>query len=640
MKFQVSIVSVLFVFLLGSSVVWGQTHRSRTWKDKSGSYSIDATFVEESGKMVKLKTPDGEVMEIAFDQLSDSDQYYVKELRTDAANPFKKASPFQKAGSGGASSSSMKSETADDSGPLKGRLVSEDLDDARDMLSKPMVANEWDFPQITPIASQGKKTQTTIRLPEATDIFERFAGMANNHSNQHAILGYTLDRPGRDNETSTRLVLCDLVKGKFAGAATIKGIWAPVSLKDDGRTALLMSNESGSGGKEKLQLVQLMKSGVESVVKWTPYDSVSSRFDRDVRFAKFVGDDKIVTASKRGDVVIWSYPDVKPLARVESEHSIMPSLTSDGRYLLFSRDKRIGMIDLVEERIVANHDLPFSWINKVTLNPSGTTMAVIEGNKMTTFDPVTLTEKDEFYFSNAVFSDEVDWVNDRYVVLGKRLLFDTEKGMEVWTFDKSDAMFAGDGVIYSTAKSGTKIEGVVSFPVPNVEMTEAIQAAESSRDYFLMRKGSDVSIDVSGIQDGSQQQNVRATMEKRLKEAGFTVSLSSETKIVLATSQGQPKEVSYRMMGRGGPGENTGTFTPFNSSMKIQYNGEDIYTRNSSSGIPFMITLKEGESIQDVANRYSKPSYTYFDSVEIPHDLPRPREDGKRGFGTTEFTLR
>ena len=64
--------------------------RVRVWKDATGKFEISASFEGLDGDDVLLRTADGERMAIARDQLSDSDQNWVKNRTEQDANPFRK----------------------------------------------------------------------------------------------------------------------------------------------------------------------------------------------------------------------------------------------------------------------------------------------------------------------------------------------------------------------------------------------------------------------------------------------------------------------------------------------------------------------------------------------------------------------
>lgn len=51
---------------------------SRTWKDATGAFSLDAELVEVSEGKVKLKKEDGTIIEVEISRLSSADQQFVK----------------------------------------------------------------------------------------------------------------------------------------------------------------------------------------------------------------------------------------------------------------------------------------------------------------------------------------------------------------------------------------------------------------------------------------------------------------------------------------------------------------------------------------------------------------------------------
>jgi hypothetical protein len=54
------------------------THQPRTWRDRSGRFSIVATFQSASGGQVKLKREDGSVLSVPLEKLSEADVAYIK----------------------------------------------------------------------------------------------------------------------------------------------------------------------------------------------------------------------------------------------------------------------------------------------------------------------------------------------------------------------------------------------------------------------------------------------------------------------------------------------------------------------------------------------------------------------------------
>ena len=54
------------------------TDSQRTWTDKTGQYQIEAAFVDRLGNTIRLRKPDGSIIELEIDKLSNFDQRFVE----------------------------------------------------------------------------------------------------------------------------------------------------------------------------------------------------------------------------------------------------------------------------------------------------------------------------------------------------------------------------------------------------------------------------------------------------------------------------------------------------------------------------------------------------------------------------------
>ena len=51
---------------------------ARTWTDSSGTYKVEAELVKLDGEVVELKKPDGTVIKVPLDKLSEADRVFVR----------------------------------------------------------------------------------------------------------------------------------------------------------------------------------------------------------------------------------------------------------------------------------------------------------------------------------------------------------------------------------------------------------------------------------------------------------------------------------------------------------------------------------------------------------------------------------
>ena len=66
----------------------------RTWTDSSGSYKIEAEFVDESDGTVRLKRSDGRIVSLPLERLSAADQAYVQKQPTTTEVPAETPDPL------------------------------------------------------------------------------------------------------------------------------------------------------------------------------------------------------------------------------------------------------------------------------------------------------------------------------------------------------------------------------------------------------------------------------------------------------------------------------------------------------------------------------------------------------------------
>ncbi|MEM9282616.1 MAG: SHD1 domain-containing protein [Verrucomicrobiota bacterium] len=71
----------LCLAVLAANPLLAQDEESmRTWKDRSGAYSIEAAFEKLEGSEVSLRKPDGSTLVISLSKLSLADVVHIKEL--------------------------------------------------------------------------------------------------------------------------------------------------------------------------------------------------------------------------------------------------------------------------------------------------------------------------------------------------------------------------------------------------------------------------------------------------------------------------------------------------------------------------------------------------------------------------------
>ena len=186
-------------------------------------------------------------------------------------------------------------------------------------------------------------------------------------------------RAGGNRSEVTRIAVCDLEKGTLLGGAGQPGLYAPLALRDDGMQILMRSDGFGPGHHERLEFWNVAKSGVVKGEGWIPYEDGSGTGpgDRDVRWATYLGPERLATISEAGHLVIWQAKPLKPLATLAAQSGCTPALSPDGKLLAFVTGTDIGVLDVATLEVVAHQAAPMqnmAWTS-FSFSPSGKRLA-------------------------------------------------------------------------------------------------------------------------------------------------------------------------------------------------------------------------------------------------------------------------
>lgn len=629
-----SLILAVAVIMTSSLSVFAQ-EAMRTWSDKSGRFKIEARYVSEKDGVVTIKQKDGTELEIKLELLSKVDQAYVKNI-ADAANPFKKKggdNPFMKKSGGSSTNNGTSNSTA-----TEGSVIEEDFTKARDIATNKPTPGDWNL-QLSGVEMLTKDDIVTIRIPKKTDFLEGVTNMAGTPNMSHALVGRKLE-DRRSGRKSTTFVLVDLKKGKYAGQGAIEGALAPVDLHPSGEQVLARSESRDGPGKQELHFMKLGKKGLETIVKWKPY--LHANKDRNVKWAKFVGENQVATWGADEQLVFWSIPDVKPLARFKMSWSTLPVVTSKRDYVVFHSEGQTGFIDVASHEIVASKDTPGLHGGRISVSPSGKRLAAASHRKLKVWDIATSELYREIDLNGIIsWNKKLVWADDDHVVVGAANVIDIENRIQLWTYKDAHSLIGGGGYCWFFVNEfGRRTPGFVGATIPHDKAKAAMKDALASGEYFVLKPGSSVKVDASGISDSAKGNEARQKVEQRLTEAGFKIASDAEVTVTLSIGRGETQEITYRKFGAGFSGGEKHSFTPYNSSMQFMYKGKPAFSRGSSGGTPYMLHLKQGQSIADALRGYEKPYYGFFEKAEIPRYVPRPREDGKYTLGTTNLEVR
>jgi hypothetical protein len=586
----------------------------RTWTDSTGKFTIKAKFVSLADGKVTLEQEDGSKVEIELTKLSAADQKVAQDLAKGGDNPFK---PKTAAGSPAKSAAEPPLATVDWSGA---RAI--DLNPAQ---------SEWKV-SVGAAPSVEGLTHQPVRLPQKVSFFEQAKGLVLNPVCKRAAVGYTLNDP-RQKAGGTRVVLCDLASGQLLGTASAPGQFAPVALADDGNRVLMRRDDFGLGNQDRLEVWKLDGSNVTKTLRWVPYDDLHGA-ERDVKWATLLDEQRAVTVSASGKLVAWQLDPLKPLYTLLVQGNCLPGLSPDRKLLAFSTGHDVGVLDLAAGRVVALQTTPQTQFPTLAFSPSGKWIACAAFDKLYVWDTATGKQERESGYYGLHVGGQALWTDDDHILLGNRTLFDLETQVKLWEYNGGELVqYLGGKVWFEVSQDDRAPGAIVPATVPQANVTAALKKAMAESDFFVLKPGTTVAIDVSGLADADQRDKVRTALEEKLKANDCQVGESGTITLAALTEVGKERDVSYHTFGR--PGSRTYKVKEHFSRLKFLYQGKPAW-ETSAGNVPFFVRLKEDQTMQQYLKEHEKPNYDWFTKVELPKLLTKPT--GRPTLGTSQVT--
>lgn len=669
------------------SVAAGQ--EMRTWTDKSGRFKIQGKFVEMSGKSVVLEKEDGSQVKIPLDKLSEADQKAVAEMGAAEESPFESMKPAKKT----SKKTRAVDEDEEESAPRKSAkkkttVVDADEEEPAAMPTRKKrsraggeeeegwevsgeaeeVTPRWRSAREIPVATSGEKWSVSIEAPKEpaavkkgrsitvppkVDFFERVKALVINPVCRRAAIGYVLDRAGPRRpitrrspggeagaEGQTRVVFCDLQSGRELGQAASSGKLVPLALSDDGGQLLLRHEDVAFAKPDTLETWKITESGVSRELVWSPHDERQPGGHK-ILWGAYIDEERFVTASSAGFLVVWEAATAKAIRYVKINGQGRPALSPDRKYIAFGTDKQIGVLDLSSLEVVALQEpaqhLAFPVLS---FTPAGTRLVCGAFDRVYVFDVATGALYREIPLAgfSAQIGESIPCPSEDHFLLGNSILVDMESQAKLWTYRGQEATGMLGGVCWFLVSSHDSAGALVPAVLPHSAAQDQIQKAMQNPDFFIVKPGTAVRLNVAGLADPAEREKAQAALTGKLEANGCQVAPNAPIELVASVETGKRRELSYR--GMGGPfgaGSATYSFQEYSSRLKFVFQGQTLWEVVGTNNPGFMIHLKEGETIQQHLQARERPNYGFFTSVGIPKMVQKPSPGGQT-IGTSQVT--
>lgn len=685
------------VVALGFVALWLSTaagQEMRTWSDKSGKFKIKAKFVESSGGKVVLEKEDGSQVAVPLEKLSEADQKAVADMGSSSQSPFEAVKPAKKAAKKRAVDEDEE-EPAPKKSAAKKRAAANDEDEEEPAAKSTRkrragkasrreseedegwevtgeakeVTPRWRTAREIPVAAAGEKWSLSIEVPKESaavkkgrpvavpskiDFFEHMKAVVINPVCRRAAIGYVLERAGprrpttrrsreggASEEGQTRVVFCDLQSGKELGQVATSGRLVPVALSDSGEQLLLRHEDVPFAKPDTLETWNVTSSGVSRELLWSPHDERMPGGHK-IQWGAYIDEGRFVTASSAGFLVVWDAATAKPIRYMKINGQGRPALSPDRKYIAFGTDKQIGVLDLATLEVVAVQEpkqhLAFPVLS---FTPAGTRLLCGAFDRILVFDVATGALYREIPLAgfSAQIGESIPCTSEEHFLLGGSLLVDMESQAKLWTYQGQEAAVMLGKVCWFLVSAHNSAGALVPAVLPHPAAEEQIEKAMQSPDFFIVKPGSSVRLNLAGLTDPAEREKAQAALTKKLEANGCQVAPNAAIELVGSVETGKRRELSYRGMGGPfGPGNTTYNFQEYASKLKFVFQGQTLWEIVGTNNPEFMIQLKEGETVQQFLQAREHPNYEFFTSAGLPKMVQKPSPGGQT-IGTTQVSI-
>lgn len=621
MRFPTALRLAILMFTSATPAVWAA--ELRTWSDASGKFKLKAEFVSIDDGTLTLKGEDGKEFEIPLAKLSSADKKYVESL--DSENPFaaKADNPFQK---------KAMNKKEDEESPSAGGPAQIDpavkWQDAQELAPTPAQgeSEKRQFEPVTGVLADVKSFKAIAISPP--DNKAGFKSATLNATAKKFAMSFFAEGQRGSGTGTNYVTLIDWEKGRVASPGKVEGEpYEIADLHNDGQRALMIRSVWGFNNHDRVEVWKIAGSRTNKLLSFVPLPGDDGKKNQDVGWARFIGDDRIITKAG-GQIVVWQLDPLEPVLRFACDGFCRPALSPDQRYVAFAQDTYVAVMDLQEEQCVASFPLPGTGRAahpQLAFSPDGTKLGLLNWEWLYTWKLNTGEVLNEFFTGGDGHNAGLYFTSNDHVLIGNQNLIDLPNNVKLWQYPPPFAtwnhpMVLDDWTFFPIAPAHGKPGVVVAAKLPHPAALTKLEQVKNDPNLFAVKPGSQVKIDVQGIADAAKREEVKKSLTEKLTANECTISDSAPLTLVATVSPGKNEKLRF-----------FGSFEEYDFSSTISklsfvLNGQTIWERVGSN-VPGIVSRERDESMSDSLKRLqASPSYHIFLSQQLPKFLMKPQQ--------------
>jgi hypothetical protein len=415
------------------------------------------------------------------------------------------------------------------------------------------------------------------------------------------------------------------------------GLLAPVALADDGKTVIMCREEFGFGKHDRLEIWTVSPSSISKGAAWMPYESLDGG-DRDVQWAEFLPDGRLVTANHGGRAVAWKLAPVSADWACDGAGGCSPALSPDGKWLVIATKEQTCLVNVETQEAVAATNAPEGAFPKFAFSPSGQRFACMtQGGGVYIWETSTGEQYRQLDLTGLPIGSPSPPVfpNEDNVLVGGQVLFDLPSQIPMWQYRGMDGVASTNGRLWVATSDGDRKPGaIIDANMPHPAVEQALKKALADPDFFLVKPGASIKLNFDALPDQQQREEAKQKLTQKLQEMEISVEPGAAVELVASFDPPKEKNVIYHVFGRG---DQAVDFTETIARAKLVWQGQTLW-ETSASNQPFHLRTEGDESLQEAVKRHEKPSYGFFGNLQIPKMLAKPTGSAGKTLGLSTVT--
>ena len=524
---------------------------SRTWRDSTRVFVIEAKLVELSNDKAKLRKADGSEVEVRRDAFSKEDQQYLEELDK-TRNPFA-ANPSTTATK---SPARMPARTGEPTVPQPNpsKTLNFSAPDLPPIL--PSSQNVVVYTPTTKLESLKTKPIEPLTIPPGevyianAEISARISPILVVEAASRKV-AISVGPPAYASRRSikSQVLIGELPRGPFECLIEQED---PISLLDHNITTGQTLAATGIAGEDSDRDLVLMEGLADGhpveVARFRLPTELNTR--RAINQAKLVGPSIALVVADR-TAYCWDLSTGKLVYQSEPRRIFVNSIAISSDLSLMAVPSDIG-IHFASP--LTGKDLGFLPCKGMTnlqiaFDSRSQSIGYVSGNYWGVYDYEKRTQSEPMMASSSLAGQICGWIKPNLLVVGNGIVLDTERQVPVWKYAASNwptAKIWNDTVTLIENIQGIRLR---TMPMPHPECLAALEKLQSMDDLFAMDVGKPVQLQYE-LPDPLPKEVDRNELENRMqlivKRAGWVLDEKAALKLVVKIAPGAKRKENYQ----------------------------------------------------------------------------------------------